>query len=138
MSSLAAIKKPASIDRRAALATFDMLRGLTPAELDTLVAQCIWRPYEKGREVIEQEGGSKDVYFIASGRVRITIYAASGREVAFRDLAQGASVGELSAVDGLSRSTSVVAIEDSWIASISRDQFWALLRTKPAVMENVV
>ena len=138
MSSRAAVKKPAPIDRRAALATFDVLRGLAPAELDALVAQCAWRPYEKGREVIEQEGGSKDVYFIASGRLRITIYAASGREVAFRDLTQGASVGELSAVDGLSRSTSVVALEESWIASISRDQFWTLLRTKPAVMENVI
>jgi CRP/FNR family transcriptional regulator, cyclic AMP receptor protein len=138
MSSRAAVKKPAAIDRRAALATFDILRGLSAAELDALVAQCTWRPYEKGREVIEQEGGSKDVYFVASGRVRITIYAASGREVSFRDLAPGASFGELSAVDGLSRSASVVALEDTWVASISRDQFWTLLRTKPAVTENVV
>lgn len=138
MSSRAAVKKPAAIDRRAALATFDILRGLTPAELDTLVSQCTWRPYDKGREVIEQEGGSKEVYFVASGRVRITIYAASGREVSFRDLPQGASFGELSAVDGLSRSTTVIALDETWVASISRDQFWTLLRTKPMVMENVV
>lgn len=138
MSSRAAVKKPAPIDRRAALATIDILRGLSAGELDTLVTQCTWRPYEKGREVFEQEGGSKDVYFVASGRVRITIYAASGREVSFRDLAPGASFGELSAVDGLSRSASVVALEDTWVASISREQFWTLLRTKPAVVEHVV
>lgn len=138
MSARTAIKKPVSIDRRAALASFDLLRGLSAAELDALVAQCTWRAYEKGREVIEQEGGSKDVYFVAAGRVRITIYAASGREVAFRDLPLGSSFGELSAVDGLSRSTSVVALDDAWLASLSRDQFWLLLRTKPAVVENVV
>ena len=138
MSARTTVKKPEPIDRRAALAIFDILRGLGPAELDALVAQCTWRAFEKGREVIEQEGGSKDVYFVAAGQVRITIYAASGREVAFRDLAPGASFGERSAVDGLSRSTSVIALEDSWLASISRDQFWLLLRTKPAVVENVV
>lgn len=138
MSARTSVKKPAPIDRRAALASFDILRGVASAELDALVAQCAWRPYEKGREVIEQEGGSKDVYFVAAGRVRITIYAASGREVTFRDLAPGASFGELAAVDGLSRSTSVVALEDTWVASISSDQFWRLLRTNPAAMENVV
>ncbi len=138
MSARTTPKKPEPIDRRAALAKFDILRGLSPPELEALATQCSWRAYEKGREVIEQEGGSKDVYFVASGRVRITIYAASGREVAFRDLPPGASFGELSAVDGLSRSTSVIALEDSWLASLSRDQYWTLLRTKPAVVENVV
>lgn len=138
MSARTTAKKPPSIDRRAVLASFDILRGMTPAELDALVTQCTWRFYEKGREVIEQEGGSKDVYIVASGRVRVTIYAASGREVAFRDLTPGTSFGELSAVDGLSRSTSVIALDDTWLAAFSRDQFWDLLRTKPAVVENVV
>ena len=138
MSGPASQKKPSPIDRRAALAKNDLLRGLAPADLDALSAKMMWRSYEKGREVIEQEGGSSDVYLIGSGKVRITIYAVSGREVAFRDLGEGASFGELSAVDGRARSTSVVAIEDTWMATVSRDLFWTMLRTKPAVMENVV
>jgi len=138
MSSPSSLKKPPPIDRRAALAKIGMLRGLPAAELEALAAKFAWRAYEKGQQIIEQEGGSNDVYLIASGRVRATIYAASGREVAFRDLTEGASFGELSAVDGLSRSTSVIAIEDTWLASIPGEQFWSLLRTKPAVMENVV
>lgn len=138
MSGPVSLKKPPAIDRRAALAKSELLRGLPSADLDAFAAKVTWRAYEKGREIIEQEGGSTDVYLIGSGRVRVTIYAASGREVAFRDLGEGTSLGELSAVDGRSRSTSVIALEDTWVAAISRDQFWTLLRSKPPVVENVV
>ena len=138
MSGPATLKKSPPLDRRQALAKNDLFRGVSPADLDAIAAKITWRSYEKGRSVIEQEGGSNDVYLIGSGKVRITIYAASGREVAFRDLGEGAAFGELSAVDGRLRSTSVIAIEDTWMATISRDLFWTLLRSKPAVMENVV
>lgn len=127
------------IDRPAALAKIEMLRGVPPAELRVLAAACRWRACASGQEIIEQEGGSQEVYFVAQGRVRITIFAANGREVTFRDLTLGASFGELAAVDGQSRSTSVVALDDStWLASLTREQFRDLLRKQPAVVDNVL
>jgi len=125
-------------NRQAALARVDLLKGLSKPELEAVSALCRWRGYEKDQQIIEQDGGSQDVYFVARGRVRITIYAANGREVTFRDLAAGASFGELSAVDGRTRSTSVVALEDTWLASLSRDQFRKSLRAYPAVVDNVL
>lgn len=134
-----AVKKPLSLtEKQAGLAKVEMLRGLSAADIAALASKCSWRPYERDQQIIEQEGGSQDVYFVASGRVRITIYAANGREVAFRDLAVGTSFGELSAVDGQLRSTSVVALDDTWLASLSSDQFRTLLRAQPAVVENVL
>jgi CRP-like cAMP-binding protein len=70
--------------------------------------------------------------------VRVTIYAMNGREIASRDLDKGASFGELSAIDGRSRSTSVIALDDSSIAAMPREQFRDLLRVYPAVAENVM
>lgn len=126
-------------DRSAALAKVDMLRGLQAAELKALASTCRWRACASGQEIIEQEGGSQDVYFVAQGRVRITIYAANGREVTFRDLTAGASFGELAAVDGRSRSTSVVTLDDdTWLASLTSEQFRELLRKQPAVVDNVL
>ncbi len=125
-------------DRQAALAKVDMLRGLTAAELAAIAAKCTWREYDKEQQIIEQEGGSHDVYFVVTGAVRITIYAVSGREIAFRDLTAGTSFGELSAVDGRTRSTSVVALQKTWLASASRDQFRGLLRTYPVFVDNVL
>ena len=125
-------------NRLAALGRVDMLKGLAKPDLEAVAALCRWRGYEKDQQVIEQDGGSHDVYFVARGRVRITIYAVNGREVTFRDLTVGASFGELSAVDGRTRSTSVVALEDTWLASLSRDQFKKVLRGYPAVVDNVL
>src|SRR5258708_39769388 len=109
MSGPVSVKKPPPTDRRAALAKSELLRGVAPAELDAVAAKVIWRVYEKGREVIEQEGGSTDVYLIGSGRVRITIYAASGREVAFPELAEGTRLSDRSAVDRRSPSPPGIA-----------------------------
>jgi CRP-like cAMP-binding protein len=125
-------------NRLAALGRVEMLKGLAKVDLEAVAGLCRWRGYEKDQQVIEQDGGSNEVYFVARGRVRITIYAVNGREVTFRDLGAGASFGELSAVDGRSRSTSVVALEDTWLASLSRDQFRKVLRSYPAVVDNVL
>ena len=43
----------------------------------------------------------------------------SRKEVAFRDLGPGASVGDLSAIDGRTRSATVVAVEPSTVLSMS-------------------
>lgn len=128
----------AAIDRQGSLAKIEALQGLTPADCAALAARCRWRFYPKGQQIIEQDSGSADVFFVAQGQVRATIYAVNGREVTFRDLVDGASFGELAAVDGQSRSTSVVALTDTWLASISREQFRDLLRAQPVVVDNVL
>lgn len=121
-----------------ALRGIAVLRGLTDAELAELSGACRWRGYDAGAMVLDQDSDSQDVFFIASGRVRVTIYAESGREVAFRDLGEGGSFGELSAIDGRPRSASVVALTRINVARLPRDRFWALVHGKPAFAENLL
>ena len=66
--------------------------------------------------------------FITSGKVRVVNYAPSGREVALAEVGAGGHVGELSAIDGETRSASVVAMADCVVASLAADAFDALLR----------
>jgi CRP/FNR family cyclic AMP-dependent transcriptional regulator len=126
-------------EKRAALARVDLFQGLVAQdELDALAELCAWRSYARDQQVIDQDGGGRDVHFVARGRVRVTIFAASGQEVAFRDLGEGKSFGELSAIDGLSRSASVVALEPTWIAALSRERFLSVLRQHPSVTEQLL
>jgi CRP-like cAMP-binding protein len=126
-------------DKRAALEGLDLFHGLlSPRELDGLAELCTWRDFAKDQQVVSQDTPGNDVHFVASGRVRVTIFAAGGQEVAFRDLGAGKSFGELSAIDGQARSASVVALEASWIASLSRDRFWAVLRDHPSVTQQLL
>jgi CRP/FNR family cyclic AMP-dependent transcriptional regulator len=115
-----------------------LLQGLGDADRTRLQAECRWRTIARGAEVISAEAGSTEVHFIASGRVRVTFYSPSGREVAFRELGAGTSFGELSAIDGQTRSASVVALDETTIATLSRDRFWRLLRESPEVSANVL
>jgi CRP-like cAMP-binding protein len=125
-------------DRAAALARATLLRGMPAGEIARLARACQWRSYEPGAVVIAQDSPSRDVLFVAAGRVRVTIYASSGREVAFRDLAAGANFGEVTAIDGLTRSASVVALTRATLAQLSPERFARLLRTQPAVTDNVL
>jgi len=126
-------------DKRAALEGLELFQGLlSPGELDALAALCIWREFAKDQQVVSQDTPGNDVHFVASGHVRVTIFAAGGQEVSFRDLGAGKSFGELSAIDGQARSASVVALEPSWIASLSRDRFWAVLRDHPSVTQQLL
>src|SRR5690242_11608685 len=116
-------------DKRAALERLELFQGLlSPRELDALAELCTWRDFDRDQQVVSQDSPGNDVHFVASGRVRVTIFAPSGQEVAFRDLGAGKSFGELSAIDGQARSASVIALEPSRVASLSRDRFWGVLR----------
>ncbi len=125
-------------ERRQALARQELFRDLPPRALDALAGLCTWRGYARDQQVIGQESGGNDVHFVVAGRVRVTIFAASGQEVAFRDLGAGKSFGELSAIDGGARSASVVALEPAWLASLPRERFWSVLREYPAVTEQLL
>jgi CRP-like cAMP-binding protein len=110
-----------------------LLSGLPPADRQALAARCSWRPYSTGELILSPDQPSRDVLFIAQGRVRVVTYAASGREVAFAVLEAGSHVGELSALDGAPRSASVEALEPCRVAALPPAAFQDLLLRHPAL-----
>ncbi len=120
------------------LADVELFRGVDPSTLASARAHCRLRHFSAEQEVFGQESDNRDVYFVIRGRVRVTIFASSGREVAFRELTPGTAFGEVSAIDGLERSASVVALEDSVLAVLPAERFRQLLRTHPELAERVL
>ena len=103
-------------DAKFAFSDIDLFRGLSGSDLEALAKRCRWRRYSSGQLIIGHQDESNDVFFIAEGLVRVTVYSGSGKEVSFRDLGAGKSIGELSAVDGAPRSANVIALTDSVLA----------------------
>ena len=117
------------------LAGVEVFQRLGGADRGKLAALCHGRRYAKLQRVLSHKDSTNDIFFIVSGRVRITIYSLGGKEITFRDQAAGEMFGELGAIDGGPRSAHVMALEDSLLASMSRETFWEVLRGYPEVAE---
>jgi len=134
-----AMEKPAkkhavAVDLTAeSLVGVEVFRRLDAAERGRLAALCSGRRYEAQQRILSHKDQTRDVYFIVSGKVRVTIYSLGGKEITFRDQPAGEMFGELGAIDGEPRSAHVMALEDSLLASMSRETFWEVLGSYPEV-----
>jgi CRP/FNR family transcriptional regulator, cyclic AMP receptor protein len=78
----------------------------------------------KGGSSLFRVGDSGDaMYFIESGRVRITVTDADGREVILASLGHGDFFGEMVMLDGQGRSADATVTEDSRLAVLARENF---------------
>lgn len=122
----------AAIDDRS-LAGIKILAGLPPELRHRLEGLCQWRRFGRGEEIVGHQDPSREVFLITRGRVRVRIHTGHGREIAFEDLSAGEHFGELAAIDGKSRSASVVALEPTTLACLSGALFLDLCQRHPEI-----
>lgn len=115
------------------LGSVELFRQLPAEDRKALARGCHAHRYGAKQQIVSHAEQSTDVYFIVSGQVRATIYSAGGREVAFRDLGVGEMFGDLSAIDGEPRSSNVVALTDTVVASMPAQVFLQALQEYPTV-----
>ncbi len=125
-------------NERSLLSNIALFAGLDPDELNGIELACRYRRFSAHEHIIERDSPTVDVFFVARGSVRIVNYSLSGREITFDDLAEGQYFGELSALDGLPRSASVVALEDSLIVALPGRHFVDLILRKPQLAQRVM
>ncbi len=131
---MAKLAPPSSLDLRAVA----LLEGLSPERLEALARDCAWRNFKAGQRIISRADPGRDLYFIVSGRVRVTTYSAAGRQVTFRDYDAGEHFGEVAAIDGMARSADVVGLEPGLLASLPASTLQRLLREEPALAERLL
>lgn len=115
-----------------------LLEGLDQSALERLARQCRWRRSARDERIISREAPDDDVYFIIAGRVRITAFSAAGRQVTYGEMRAGEWFGDFAAIDGLSRSADIVALEPTLVASMSPAVFRRLLHDHEAVRDRML
>lgn len=108
----------------ATLSAIDVFRDLPLADYEALSHIVKTHTYQADEHIITLGDQTRDVFFIISGKVRITTFTTGGKEVTFQDMPAGKMFGELSAIDGQERSTNVVALSESLIAVASPNAFF--------------
>jgi CRP/FNR family cyclic AMP-dependent transcriptional regulator len=116
-----------------------LLRALTGAEQDALLAAAIRRRYRRA-EVLFHEGDLGDsVHLLATGRVAVRTTTPDGDSVTYAVAGPGEAFGELALLSSDHRRTAtVVALEDSETLVLRREQFERIRARHPGVDRMLV
>jgi len=91
------------------------------------------RTYPKGSVIVFEDDPGDALYLVAGGQVKVVLIGEDGREVILSVLGEGSFFGEMALIDDQPRSAHVIAMEDSRLLLLRRDDFQARLLQSPAV-----
>jgi CRP-like cAMP-binding protein len=120
------------------LQNIPLLSGLAPDVLKQIGLSMHFRKVEKDDYVLHKGGGGDYLLFLLAGRLKVVDLTEDGREIGLSFLSPGDYFGELSIIDGLPRSASVIATEPSLVSLLPRTQAVSLIYAHALVAERVM
>jgi len=105
------------------LPNIPLFSDLEETEARALANKMVMRHYPRNTIVINEGDHSDSLYCILSGRVKVFLNDGEGKEVILNDEGPGDYFGELALLDSGPRSASVMTLEDSKMAVISKADF---------------
>ncbi|NOT09040.1 MAG: Crp/Fnr family transcriptional regulator [Gemmatimonadales bacterium] len=118
-------------DPSAVLGTVPLFAHLPDAEIGALAQLVRERRFAKGAVILSQGGDGDALFLIQSGQIKVSIVAEDGREVILSVLGPGGFFGEMALIDDEPRSAHVIAMTDTVLLQLRREEFRARLRVSP-------
>jgi CRP-like cAMP-binding protein len=115
------------------LATVALFQGLDNAELTRLAELTRERTYPKGSVILFEDDPGDSLFIVKGGRVKVVLVGEDGREVILSILGPGDHFGELSLIDGQPRSAHVIAVDDSQLLILRREDVRRRVEESPAL-----
>jgi len=115
------------------LASVPMFSGLQRDELLKFAELTRERTYPKGSVILFQGDPGDSLYVLRQGRAKVVLIGEDGREVILGVLEPGAHFGELALIDDQPRSAHVIAMEDSQLLILRREDFRRRVEANPSV-----
>jgi CRP/FNR family transcriptional regulator len=106
-----------------------LFTGMSDEERAVLARTLVERRYGAGEVVLPEEETGRSVYVVREGRVKVSRWLPSGRELilAYHDPPE--HFGEMALLDGRTTPATVTAVAPSSVVLLDRLQFESLLRT---------
>lgn len=104
---------------------------LSQEELRTLAAHAVTRTFAKSTVIVNEGDPADSLYIIASGRVKVYVSDADGREIVLGTQGPGEYFGEMMLDEG-PRSASVITLEKSSFLVVPKAEFRDFLTRNPA------
>ncbi len=120
------------------LKSIDLFSLLSDDELAEISGKITVRRFKKNDMILHEEDTSEFMYIILSGKVKVLQMTEEGRETILAFHEAGDFFGEMSLIDGKTVPAAVAAIENSEVAIISKNDFYALLFVQNKVLVQLL
>ncbi len=128
----------AAIEKIPLLKGIPLFSGLDEAELHALFNHASVRAFPKNSIVINDGDESDSLYVIISGRVKVFLMDEKGKEIILNFQSAGEYFGELSLLDQVCRSASVITLEPCQFIIISKAAFMRCISSHPEIALRVI
>ena len=115
------------------LATVALFKGLDADEMAKFAELLREKSYPKGSVILFEDDPGDALFIVRAGRVKVVLVAEDGREVVLGILGPAEHFGELSLIDDQPRPAHVVAMEESTLLVLRRDDFRRRVEQNPSV-----
>lgn len=119
--------------RYGGLADFPLFAALSPESLIELSEGLHRRKWSAGALIFSRGDEGDNMLAICTGRVRMSLSSAQGREIVLSTLGAGDILGEMALIDGKARSADATAVQDTSCLVLPRAQFEAVASRRPDV-----
>jgi CRP/FNR family cyclic AMP-dependent transcriptional regulator len=106
---------------------------LAPPDLDRVAEIARERSYPRNSVILFEDDPGDALYVVAQGQVKVVLIGEDGREVILSVMGEGEFFGEMALIDDEPRSAHVIAMEDSGLLVIRREDFQDLLKQAPGL-----
>ena len=121
------------MDKISLLESVPIFSDLSKSDLTKISDRMTHRKFTKNQMILLEDDLGQTFFVIATGSVKITRLSDDGREVILAMLGESDFFGEMSLLDGDGRSANVVALEESEVLTLARNEFLDILEQYPRI-----
>jgi len=120
------------------LKNVSLFADLPEDAVNAVSALATTRTYSKNTIIISEGDDSDSLYVVLSGKVKVYLSDDEGKEIIINILSGGDYFGELALMDDEPRSASVMTLEESKLAVLSKTAFEDCLKKNPQVALPII
>ncbi len=114
--------------KRAALQASQIFQGFQPSEIDEILTFAAERVVPADTVIFQRGDAGSSLIAVLSGRVRISVVSAEGKEIVLNVIGPGEVFGEIAFLDGKPRSADATAMSTTHLLTVDRRQFMPFLK----------
>jgi CRP/FNR family cyclic AMP-dependent transcriptional regulator len=94
--------------------------------------------FRAGQAIFSRGDEGRELYIVLSGRVRLSVLTAEGRELSFAHAGEGDIFGEIAMLDGSPRTADATAVNKTQAMSLSRAALDRVIENSPILAHSII